>query len=154
MKIITENENYIIYIKKTNLKFDIKDKEEIEKNIKDIILDIRNKKHINITGFYKVKVYQNNKFGLILEMHKEDDIDFFKDFIDLKVVIFNNSKIYLKINDYFKVKDYKDIYYYDNNFYLDIDFLEDKDIIALSEFFDIIYGDKKNQIKTYLKKIK
>ena len=49
LKITINNENFIIYINKKLINYDINDKNNIEKNIKDLILKIRK--------IYKIKIY-------------------------------------------------------------------------------------------------
>ena len=90
---------------------------------------------------------------MILEMEKEDDIEFLRDFCDLKVVFFNNSKMLLKFGDYFLIEK-NNVYYYDNNFYIDIDDLTDKEVTILSEFSEVIYGEKRLKLGNLLQKIK
>ena len=153
LKIKVDNDKYIIYLRNPNIRFDIEDEEDIKDKIKDIVLNIKNKRNISICGFYKVKVYQNNKYGMILEMEKEDDIEFLRDFCDLKVVFFNNSKMLLKFGDYFLIEK-NNVYYYDNNFYIDIDDLTDKEVTILSEFSEVIYGEKRLKLGNLLQKIK
>ena len=41
------------------------------------------------------------------------------------------------------------IYYYDNNFYIDIDNLTNKEIIKLSEFYEITYGKEYEKISLF-----
>lgn len=153
LKIKVDNDKYIIYLRNPNIRFYIEDEEDIKDKIKDIVLNIKNKRNISICRFYKVKVYQNNKYGMILEMEKEDDIEFLRDFCDLKVVFFNNSKMLLKFGDYFLIEK-NNVYYYDNNFYIDIDDLTDKEVTILSEFSEVIYGEKRLKLGNLLQKIK
>ena len=46
------------------------------------------------------------------------------------------------------------LYYYDNNFYIDIDDLTDKEVTILSEFSEVIYGEKRLKLGNLLQKIK
>lgn len=154
MKIKIDNDKYIIYLKNSNMKFDTKNEEDIKNKIKEIVINIRNKRKINISGFYKVKVYQNEHYGLIIEMIKEDDIEFLRDFCDLKVIFFNNSKMLLKVDDYFLIKKANNIYYYNNYFYTDIESMKNIDMLTLSEFSEIIYGEDRIKLTSHLKKIK
>lgn len=38
---------------------------------------------------------------MILDFNKEDDLEFFKDVIDVNVVVCENSNIFLKLNELF-----------------------------------------------------
>ena len=89
---------------------------------------------------------------MILDIIKEDELDFFKDILDIKVSINYESDIFLSFEDYFLVKN-KKIYYKDQNYYININDLEDKEILKLSEFSKIIYGEELKTIKTNLKHV-
>ena len=89
---------------------------------------------------------------MILDIIKEDELDFFKDILDIKVSINYESDIFLSFEDYFLVKN-KKIYYKDQNYYININDLEDKEILKLSEFSKIIYGEELKKIKTNLKHV-
>lgn len=150
MKIIFLGDNFIIYKLKNNI--DNLSKEDIEKNIKKILNYVKKKYLKSISGFYNVTLYTNNKYGLILEVNRESEIDFFPDIIDIKLSLKEDIPIYLKLEDYFLIKDYK-VYYYNNNFYVDINNISDIDIIKLSDYYSIIYGNNLDKIKDKLKLI-
>jgi len=150
VKIKIENNNLLMYINNP----DLTTKEEIEDYIKELIFRLRKKQKRNISGFYNVDVYQNNHFGVIIEMQKEDDLDFFPDIIDLKINIKYNANLYVKVEDYFLIKDKEKVYYYKHNYYTDINYLENKELIKLSDFFTIIYGKELEKIKSKLIEIK
>ena len=146
MKISTLEDKIIIHLNKniTNLK----DRESLENYIKSIISIIK-KKNIEIkSGLYVAKVYQNTNYGLIIELELMEELELFRDIVDLKILIYDNSKMYLEIDDYFLVIDYKKKKY-NNKFYLDISELDKKDLISLLEFGNIIYGDNINKIELY-----
>jgi len=150
VKIKIENNNLLMYINNP----DLTTKEEIEDYIKELIFRLRKKQKRNVSGFYNVDVYQNNHFGVIIEMQKEDDLDFFPDIIDLKINIKYNANLYVKVEDYFLIKDKEKVYYYKHNYYTDINYLENKELIKLSDFFTIIYGKELEKIKSKLIEIK
>ncbi|MDD5979550.1 MAG: hypothetical protein PUC23_00375, partial [bacterium] len=103
-----------------------------------------------ISGSYNVNIYENKKIGLIIEFIKKESFDFFPDLIDLKLNIFYDSDVYLKLDDYFLIKKYKNIYYNNNNFYIDVTDLIKKDILILSEFGKYIYGKNLEKLKNKL----
>lgn len=148
MKIIFLGDNFIIYKLKNNI--DNLSKEDIEKNIKKILNYVKKKYLKSISGFYNVTLYTNNKYGLILEVDRESEIDFFPDIVDIKLSLKEDIPIYLKLEDYFLIKDYK-VYYYNNSFYVDINNISDIDIIKLSDYYSIIYGNNLDKIKDKLK---
>lgn len=150
MKIITYENNITIYINKILIDFDIKEKSELEKFIMNIVLRIKKKKKIDLSGFYKAYVYINNKYGIIIDLIKQDDLDLFPELIDLKLIIFYDSEVYLKTNDYFQVKNISHFYKKDNYYYVNINELDNKKILKLIEFSDIIYGNDSFNIKDKL----
>ena len=78
-------------------------------------------------------------YGLIFECIKEDDLDFFPDFCDLKINILYDSKILLESDDFFIFNNNKKTYKKGNKFYINIKDLNELEIIKLSEFCKIKY---------------
>ena len=153
MKHIFYEDNIIVFIYK-NINEYLKEKEEIEENIKKILINIKKNYKKKISGYYKIKIYQNKNYGIILEIEKEEDFDFFPDVVDLKVELEEDSDIYLKVDDYFLINDLsKQIYTYDNNYYINVNELEKKEIILLSDFYKLIYGKELEKIKNKFKTI-
>lgn len=138
MKIITDNDKIVIDLKKNII--DLKNKENLEKYLKSIINIIKKKNVLIKSGLYVARVYQNNKYGLIIELELLEELEIFKDMVDLKILIYDNSKMYLEVEDYFLTIGHKKEIF-NNKFYLDIDDLTDYDLISLLEFGNIIYGD-------------
>ena len=103
MKIVVLDDNFIIYKLKNNLDIDNLSKEEIERNIKKILIYVKKRYLKSISGFYNVILYSNKKYGLILEVNKESDLDFFPDLVDIKLKIVSDFDIYLKFDDYFLI---------------------------------------------------
>ncbi len=150
MKFVFKDNKIIIYLNKENIDFDISNKENLEKYIKELVLNIKKIYGYKISGSYNVNIYENKKIGLIIEFIKKESFDFFPDLIDLKLNIFYDSDVYLKLDDYFLIKKYKNIYYNNNNFYIDVTDLIKKDILILSEFGKYIYGKNLEKLKNKL----
>lgn len=148
MKIVSNGDNYIIYVLENNL-----DDINIKDYVKKIILKVKDKLVRYISGFYEVDVYSNNFYGIIIEMFKKNDFDFFKDFIELDINIDENSTMYFEFDDYFVILNKKDIYFYDNKYYVNIDKLNSKELLKMSEYGKIVYGSKLNEIENKLQKI-
>ncbi len=143
MKIVSSEDKITVFIyKKENIK-------DINEYMKKLILKLKRKYQIDIFGFYSVKVYKNKKIGMIIELIKEDDIDFFTDLVDLKIKVYENSDIFLKFNDYF-LKEKKSFYTLDNNYYIDINKITNKEFLSMIEFCNIIYGENLLKIKDQL----
>ena len=135
MKVIPKKDRITVYIiTKENIN-------DINEYIKKVILTLKRKYKIDIFGFYKINVYKNNKIGVLIDIIKEDDIDYFKDLLDLKIKVYENSKMYLKFNDYF-LNEKKNIIIKNNNYYIDIDNLREKELIKMIEFCEILVGEK------------
>jgi len=133
MKVIPKKDRITVYIiTKENIN-------DINEYIKKVILTLKRKYKIDIFGFYKINVYKNNKIGVLIDIIKEDDIDYFKDLLDLKIKVYENSKMYLKFNDYF-LNEKKNIIIKNNNYYIDIDNLREKELIKMIEFCEILEG--------------
>ena len=142
MKIKSSSEKISVFIYK-NIDVDIND------YVKKLVLKLKKKYKLDIFGFYTVNVYLNNKFGAIIDIVKEEDIDFFVDLLDLKVNVFKDSPIYLKFDDYF-ILSRDDVCFYNNNYYILIDKLTYNEFIKVSEFCDFIYGSEFENIKSNL----
>lgn len=139
MKVDIKNENFIIYVNKYLINYDMKNRKDIEENIKDLLIRIKKIYKIKLSGYYKIKIYQNDLYGLIFECIKEDDLDFFPDFCDLKINILYDSKILLESDDFFIFNNNKKTYKKGNKFYINIKDLNELEIIKLSEFCKIKY---------------
>ena len=139
MKVDIKNDNFIIYVNKYLINYDMKNRKDIEENIKDLLIRIRKIYKIKLSGYYKIKIYQNDLYGLIFECIKEDDLDFFPDFCYLKINILYDSKILLESDDFFIFNNNKKTYKKGNKFYINIKDLNELEIIKLSEFCKIKY---------------
>jgi len=139
LKVDIKNDNFIIYVNKHLINYDMKNRKDIEENIKDLLIKIRKIYKIKLSGYYKIKIYQNDLYGLIFECIKEDDLDFFPDFCDLKINILYDSKILLESDDFFIFNNNKKTYKKGNKFYINIKDLNELEIIKLSEFCKIKY---------------
>ena len=139
MKVDIKNDNFIIYVNKYLINYDMKNRKDIEENIKDLLIRIRKIYKIKLSGYYKIKIYQNDLYGLIFECIKEDDLDFFPDFCDLKINILYDSKILLESDDFFIFNNNIKTYKKGNKFYINIKDLNELEIIKLSEFCKIKY---------------
>lgn len=139
LKVDIKNDNFIIYVNKYLINYDMKNRKDIEENIKDLLIRIRKIYKIKLSGYYKIKIYQNDLYGLIFECIKEDDLDFFPDFCDLKINILYDSKMLLESDDFFIFNNNKKTYKKGNKFYINIKDLNELEIIKLSEFCKIKY---------------
>lgn len=143
MKFVSSDDTITIYIYKNEVIDDIND------YMKKLILRLKRKFHIDIFGFYQANIYKNNKIGMIIDLLKEDDIEFFTDLVDLKIKVYENSNMYLKFNDYF-FSEKKKVYVINGNYYINIDEVSKKDFLSMIEFGSIIYGEELAKVKKEL----
>lgn len=153
MKIERVNGDLIIaFINSFYLKnIEVDKKLEFISHIKDLIIKIDSRYKLNLNGFYKIKVYPNKKIGIFLEIIKIDENDFCNG-ADFRIVIYQNQKFYLEIEDYDSLDSAIRKIYYNEKYYLDID-----EIIDLHKYIDmgtIIYGDIAKDMICYGKRIK
>ena len=146
MKIEVDNAKIIIYL--YNYFFKNYEKKSLVDEIKKIFLRLIKYYDIEIKGVYEVLIYQNDKYGTILEIIKQEELLFPNDFIDIKVKFYKNINFYLRTKDYFILKDYSNVKYYNGYYYINI--LDVDNILKVLEFTKILYKEKDN----YLDKMK
>lgn len=148
MKIISNGDKLSVFV--INNK-DI-DLNNLDMYMKELIIKLRRKYRKDIYGFYKVDVYVKDKIGMIIDFNLEEEIDFFRDLVDLKVVVHEDADVFLKFSDYF-LFDKKKVYFFEGEYYVDIDDVSDKEFLEKLEFCDTIYGEELSDIKSNFKKI-
>ena len=136
MKIISNGDKLSVFV--INNK-DI-DLDNLDMYMKELIIKLRRKYRKDIYGFYKVDVYVKDKIGMIIDFNLEEEIDFFRDLVDLKVVVHEDADVFLKFSDYF-LFDKKKVYFFEGEYYVDIDDVSDKEFLEKLEFCDTIYGE-------------
>lgn len=140
--VIDEDEKIVLYL--YDYFFNLSEKENVTKKIKKIFLKLIKYYSLKINGIYEVYLYENNKYGTVLEIKKQAELLFNPDIIDIKLKIYKNVNFYLKTNNYFILEIYKNIYYKDNFYYIKIDEIDN--INNLIEYVDIIYKEKDNYL--------
>lgn len=96
-----DNLTFNVYIRKEEIKnINVKSKKEIETYLKTIINKLRNIYYLNIEGFYNIKIYIDNYYGIIINFNKEklDYYDYFNGGIELDINIIEVSFLY-KVDD-------------------------------------------------------
>lgn len=132
MKLIIKSDTLYYLILPINLKS--LTEEEIITKIKHIFLNYNHKYHLLEPGFYEVDVYHHNIVGTILKVEKIDTFDFSEE-VDLRVVIKDKVKVYLKLMDETDYPEFKSK--------IDVDTLSLKDYLHLIEHSNIIIETKK-----------
>ena len=95
MKIEFNDDKTIIYLYQYHL--DYNDIKKLNEQIKNIFLKVIKKYNINFFGLSKVDIFENSKYGCILEIEKIYSNDFFNtEIIDLKIIVHKNIPFYLE----------------------------------------------------------
>ncbi len=135
--IIISDDEFSFFINNLYAKInDYNDKEEIINVVKKTILKYKNK--LKLSGFYKIKVFLDQKVGLFLEGIKFENCER-SNIVDLRVVVYFDEDIYFKTDDYFVIKDVLNIKYYDGYYYCLVKDISD--INKIVEFGEFVYGD-------------
>ena len=141
MKIEYIDDKLIIYLRDYFFKnYDIK---ELTKDIKELFSKLLYYYKIELSGLYEVMIYDNKKYGSILEIIKKEDL-FNPNVIDIKLKLFKDKDFYFKTKDYFILSSYNNIYYDNNDYYININNIDD--INKVIEFGNILYNKKDNYL--------
>ncbi len=134
MKIDYRDDKWIIYLYQYKLTID--DTNELNREIKNIFIKLIKMYYIDFLGFYMVHIYENKKYGFILEIYKIYENDF--NIIDLKLVIHKDVPFYLEMDDY--LFDYKlnNLFVMNNKYYIDIKYLEK--LVFYMEYGKLVYN--------------
>lgn len=132
MKLIIKSDTLYYLILPISLKN--LEEEEIVNKIKHIFLKYNKKYNLLEPGFYEVSVYNHNIVGTIISIEKIDTFDFSEE-VDLRVIIKDKIKLYLKLIDETDFPNYKNK--------IDIDSLSLREYLKLIEHSDIIIETKK-----------
>lgn len=97
---------------------DYNNKDDIVDIVKKYIIKLRYK--LNLSGFYKVKVYVNKYVGLFIDIYKLEEIEFSNN-IDLRVIVYLNEDVLFETYDYDLISNYDSIKFYNNKYYLKVD---------------------------------
>ena len=140
MKIETDQSKIIIYLSffDKNEEFDCS-----EENFKELFLKLKKYYKLDLKGYYKINVYQDKKYGIVLDIVKEDIeyIDYFNSQVEMKIIFYEEDFLYLLNNVYDidilkkgKIYQKKDIYF------KIINSLSKKEMLQLLENSKLIYN--------------
>lgn len=138
MKIKINNELIIVYLIDTF--FDNLERKELIFRIKEVFIRLIEYYNFDLKGSFECILYENIKYGTVLEIKSHDELLFPRDLIDIKVKFYKNTKFYFKTSDYFAISEYKNIYYDGKYYYIDLENMDN--IINKIEFGDILYKEK------------
>ena len=147
MRVINKNDRISIFI----IDKDSIDRDNINDYMKGLILKLKRKYKKDICGFYIGHVY-SCKFGVLLELIKEDDLDFFGDMLDLKIIMHDDENIFLRFDDYFLL-DRECIYVFKNKYYVNVSDISYSEFLGICEFCEFVFGEELEGFKGSLKKV-
>ena len=132
------------YLKKNSFSL----KNNLEKYFKELFIKLNQFYDIEIKGFYDISIYQDNLFGIILEIEKEDlnFYSYYDDHIDMKIRIMKKERFLFELDKFSllnkEVFNYCKTYVYKNNFFIiPKRTISDVNIGFILENSKIIYGE-------------
>lgn len=156
MKLVINENKYIVYLSKHHEIPDFNNKENLEEYFRNLFLLLNENYDLDICGYYNLYVFLNSFYGMILEIEKED-YDYFESLdnqVDMRITIDKDSVFLYKIPDIFLLN--KDmikkgkLYSYQKEFYYEIKKdLTEKEIANVMENATIVYGNKTLSILKY-----
>ena len=144
MKIEIKDDLIIVYL--INRFYDNLERKELILSIKEIFIRLIEYYHFDLKGCFECTLYENIKYGTIMEIKNQDELLFPRDLIDIRVKLYKNSKFYFKTDDFFIINKYQNIYYDKEDYYIDIKDIDN--ILNIIEFGDILYKKKDNYLKS------
>ena len=73
VKLTLQNNEIIIYLNKTYIKnIDLQNKKILENYLNKLLNKIKNKYELYISGYYDVKIYLSEEYGIIINIEKEN----------------------------------------------------------------------------------
>ncbi len=134
MKIDIQKEKIIIYLYQYSFSFNNKD--NLNKEIKNLFIKLIRKYSLNLFGFNKVMIYENKIYGSIIEIENIAVDNFCPEIIDLKISVFNDVVFYFEFDEDYFISCYDNITLKNNKYYLEIK--EKADIYKYIEYGKII----------------
>lgn len=156
-----DDNNFYIYLNKYYVSdLDIENKACVEQYFKKMFLSLKNNHHLDIYGYYNIRVYVNKQYGIIIDVFKLSN-DYFKmsgSKVDMKIMIDSDNKFLYEIDDYFFAKEnieyVQNIYVKDGKYYIELcDDVDEKFYLQLIEHSNIIFSDYAYEILTTSSKL-
>ena len=159
MKLTFQNNEIIIYLNKSYIKnIDFQNKKTLENYLNKILNKIKNKYEIYISGYYNVKIFLSEEYGIIIDIQKEelDYPEYFSGEVDMNISVIEDKFLYEVLNINIpknilkKLEKYK---FLDKIYLVSKESLTDIEIGVILENTKIVYGDEAKQIKSQSRKI-
>ena len=119
MKVLNEDGKILVYL--YNDRVDVDNLDELNDIIRKLFIKLIKRYHISLFGYNKVTIYHNSNYGLIIEIKNIYEFDYPKEIIDLKLVVYKNSTMYLEFDNYYFSSKPRNLIYENNKYYLNID---------------------------------
>ena len=119
MKVLLKDKKIFVYLYSEEI--DIDNIDELNKKIRSIFVKLIKRYHLDFFGLNRVIVYHNRHYGLVLEIDKVYEPYYNKGIIDLKIIVYKNSIMYLEFDDYCFSSKPRKLIYKNNKYYLNID---------------------------------
>lgn len=120
----------------------------LEDKFRDIFLNLKNLYDIDVEGYYRIDIYRNKYYGIVVLIEKEDIdyFDYFDNQIDMRISIHNDYLILYELDDYFALPssllDKMRLYFYHDKIYGELaDFISKLDGAYLQEYSTSIIYD-------------
>ena len=84
---------------------------------------------------------------MIFDFEKEEGFDFFKDIVDLDVVLYDEAEVFLEFEDLFLMDKFNDIYVFNDKYYVDVDKISNNRFYKMLEFSQLVFGERLEEIK-------
>ena len=99
MKVEFGIDKVIIYL--YQYKLSINNIDILSKEIKNIFTSLIKKYNIDFFGYLKVNIYNNLKYGNIIEIEKIVDNSLYSNIIDLKITVYKDYPMYFEFDSYY-----------------------------------------------------
>ena len=146
---IIDDNNIIVFLNKFYIKnIDFNNRENIEKNFRNIFLKLKHVYGLDIKGYYNIDIYMDEIYGAVIEVEHEDIeyFDYFDNKVDMRVNVISDYTFLYKINDILRID--KEIlkkviiYFFRNQYYLKLkDEFNNYELGNILENSELIYGD-------------
>lgn len=146
---IIDDDNIIVFLNKFYIQnIDFNNRENIEKNFRNIFLKLKHVYGLDIKGYYNIDIYMDEVYGAVLEIEHEDIeyFDYFDNKVDMRVNVISDYPFLYKINDILRID--KEIlkkvviYLFRNQYYLKLeDEFNNFELGNILENSELIYGD-------------
>lgn len=157
MKIVCDGDTVSLYMNKIYIKnLDFSDKIFLESYLKNTLKILDNKYNLKFDGYYDVNLYIDQNYGVIIDVIKErlEYFDYFSNQIQLNINVIEDCFLYELLDIPFHFMDNLKFYKFFDKIYVKIKGQIDNFLVGnLFELSNVIYGEEKNKVLNFLKKV-